>query len=194
MLNAIKFTQAFTSSFIILFIALIGISITGLSAKDLALSDELYSWSIVVGIIAGIALYGVIYLLTILVFNKFTQMPDLMQKLHYLFRHFTWPQIVIISLMAGLGEELLFRGFIQTHAVSIFNPFIGIVVASLLFGVVHALSKIYILVTFGMGVILGSVYFYLDSLILVIVIHAVYDVLAFAILVKYPHYLGIKQV
>ncbi|MFZ6052812.1 CPBP family intramembrane glutamic endopeptidase [Halocola ammonii] len=43
--------------------------------------------------------------------------------------HLTWPQIVYVSLSAGIGEEILFRGAIQ--------PFLGILITAVIFVAIH---------------------------------------------------------
>lgn len=43
--------------------------------------------------------------------------------------HLTWPQVIYVSLCAGIGEEILFRGALQ--------PFLGIVLTALIFVAIH---------------------------------------------------------
>jgi membrane protease YdiL (CAAX protease family) len=45
--------------------------------------------------------------------------------------------VLAISLGPGFGEELLFRGYIQTRLVERHSPLVGIIVTSLLFGLMH---------------------------------------------------------
>jgi len=75
--------------------------------------------------------------------------------------------IVIISCLAGVAEELLFRGVIQTK--------LGIVVASVAFGVVHFVSFPYVVVVTAIGLFVGAVYKATGSLLVVIQLHAFYD-------------------
>lgn len=63
--------------------------------------------------------------------------------------------IVLVSAMSGMGEEILFRGWLQTEA--------GIVVASVLFGIIHIWGKEgipYGLYAIGMGFVLGGLFEY----------------------------------
>jgi hypothetical protein len=83
--------------------------------------------------------------------------------------------VAFISIMAGLGEEFFFRGALQTMAIDWLGPVVGILVASLIFGALHALTPAYFVVASLMGIYLGTIYYVTGSLILVILIHAVYD-------------------
>jgi membrane protease YdiL (CAAX protease family) len=92
-----------------------------------------------------------------------------------LFEHVRMWHIVVISMLAGLGEELLFRGVLQ--------PLIGLPLASLIFGAVHVGGRTFI----GYGVwaaCIGAVFGWLmmvtGGLLAPIVAHAVYDMLALA--------------
>ncbi|WP_158681711.1 CPBP family intramembrane glutamic endopeptidase [Microbulbifer pacificus] len=115
------------------------------------------------------------------------------EKLHRVFRHLTWWQIGALALAAGICEELLFRGFLQPWVTSVSTPILGLLVASVVFGLLHYASFIYFAITAVMGVILGAVYWWSESLIAVVVWHGVYDFMALAVLAKYPHLLGLQR-
>jgi uncharacterized protein len=92
-----------------------------------------------------------------------------------LFEHVRVWHIVVISVLAGLGEELLFRGVLQ--------PLIGLPLASLVFGAVHVGGRGFV----GYGVwaaCIGALFGWLmvetGGLLAPIVAHAVYDALALA--------------
>ena len=111
--------------------------------------------------------------------------------LHQLFKHFTWTHIIIISVLAGIGEEVLIRGALQSFLVSSSSPLIGIIVTSFIFGLLHCVTKIYVLVTFLLGLVFAVVFYITDSMILVMLGHVVYDIFAFSMIVKFPHKLGL---
>ena len=81
-----------------------------------------------------------------------------------------------ISVLAGLGEEMLFRGVLQEAFTNWFNIWVGVIVASVLFGVLHSITVTYALLAALMGVYLGcvfSVFRYADhNLLAVIITHA----------------------
>jgi len=90
----------------------------------------------------------------------------------------TPPQIVVVSVAAGLGEELFFRGWLQAV--------VGWVPASLAFGVAHiagARMLAFGVWATGMGLVLGGLALATGGLLAPVTAHACYDVLAF-------HYLG----
>jgi hypothetical protein len=91
--------------------------------------------------------------------------------------------LAVISLFAGVGEELLFRGLIQTALGGWFSPAVGLMGASLLFGLAHPLTTGYAVVTALAGLYLGSLLLASDNLLVPIITHAVYDFLALLYLV-----------
>jgi membrane protease YdiL (CAAX protease family) len=90
--------------------------------------------------------------------------------------------MAILSLVAGLGEELLFRGLVQTAIADMIGEptglWIGLVVASVLFGLAHFLTVGYVLMAALMGGYLGWLWIASDNLFIPIAAHAVYDFLA----------------
>lgn len=144
----------------------------------------------------GAVLGGVVYLLMFSVsaspLLRMNSIQSLLSMLHNLFKNFTWPQIIVVSLLAGVGEEILIRGGLQSILVGLTSPFVGMLLASLIFGVMHFLSKIYVLITFVIGFVFALVFYLTDSMLLVMVAHTVYDIFAFAMIVKFPHMLGLE--
>ena len=82
-----------------------------------------------------------------------------------------WWQINTVSIAAGVGEEMLFRGVLQA--------WLGLWITSLLFGLAHAMNATYFLVTVGVGLYFGALYEWSGNLWTPIIAHAVYDVVAF---------------
>jgi hypothetical protein len=101
--------------------------------------------------------------------------------------------LALISLFAGVGEELLFRGLIQTALGAWFSPAVGLVAASLLFGLAHPLTPVYAVVTALAGVYLGGLFLACDNLLVPIVTHAVYDFLALLYLLRRYRVAGATQ-
>lgn len=93
-------------------------------------------------------------------------------------------QFGMIALLAGVGEELLFRGVIQTKLSDWTSPVAGLVAASLLFGAAHALSRLYFLLATVIGLYLGWFAQHYGELVTPIVAHSVYDFLALLYLGK----------
>jgi membrane protease YdiL (CAAX protease family) len=75
--------------------------------------------------------------------------------------------IFLISLWAGLAEELLFRGVIQARW--------GLLPASILFGVLHFVTPAYALLAAVVGLYIGLLHHFFQSLLIPIQLHAIYD-------------------
>ncbi len=86
--------------------------------------------------------------------------------------------LAVISLLAGVGEEMMFRGVIQTQ--------FGIVIASIVFGLMHFVSVGYVVVTIIMGFYIGLIYEAGESLLIPIHLHFIYD---FAALIYLKYYM-----
>ncbi|MCA1779289.1 MAG: CPBP family intramembrane metalloprotease [Xanthomonadaceae bacterium] len=83
--------------------------------------------------------------------------------------------IFAVALMAGVGEELLFRGVIQAGVEELFGPIAALAIASLLFGLAHALTAAYFVLTCLMGLYLGWLYQVTGNLLVPIAVHFLYD-------------------
>jgi membrane protease YdiL (CAAX protease family) len=87
-------------------------------------------------------------------------------------------QLLLLAILAGIGEELLFRGLIQTWlSQRVPNP-VSILVASVLFGLVHFATSTYAMVAGVMGLYLGVLFVLQGNLFAPIVTHALYDLVA----------------
>ena len=96
------------------------------------------------------------------------------------------PDLALVSVAAGVGEEMLFRGVIQGALSRLLGPGLGIALASLLFGLLHPISPSYMVLTALLGGYLGLVWVGTGNLLTVIVAHAVYDFVALMLLIE-PH-------
>ena len=97
-------------------------------------------------------------------------------------------ELAVISLAAGVGEELLFRGFIQNGIASWFGSTWGalfaLAVASLLFGFAHSISSAYVIAATLVGLYLGSLALSFGNIWVPMATHSVYDFLALVYLVR----------
>lgn len=145
------------------------------------------------GVVGALATYVFLLLLT----RNSRLFPDdlssQMQALYNFAVSFRWPVLVTLSILAGVGEELLFRGALQGWLLQYTGPWTAVLAASVLFGLVHYVSFTYFVVATGLGLVLGAVYQLSGSLELVMVWHAVYDMLALYCLLTYPHWFGVNR-
>lgn len=76
-------------------------------------------------------------------------------------------EAVLLSAMAGLSEEVFFRGVLQAE--------IGLPLASLIFGFLHPINPAYVIWAVLLGAYLGGAYLLTDSLLVPILIHGLLD-------------------
>ncbi len=79
----------------------------------------------------------------------------------------SWWQLLLIAAMAGLSEEVLFRGVVQME--------LGLVAASVLFGLCHPLGAGYVVYAALLGLYLGLVAKLTGGLAAPVTAHAFYD-------------------
>ncbi len=72
---------------------------------------------------------------------------DIESVLVPLFGDLGWPEILLLAILAGLSEEIFFRGVLQQE--------IGLWFASLAFGLLHAVSVPYVIWASAIGLYLG---------------------------------------
>ncbi|HRQ66251.1 MAG TPA: CPBP family intramembrane metalloprotease [Xanthomonadaceae bacterium] len=92
-----------------------------------------------------------------------------------LFRNAPPGALVAVALMAGIGEELLFRGVIQAALEGWLGPLAGLLLASLLFGLAHFVTVGYLVLACLMGLYFGLLYQWTGNLLVPILVHALYD-------------------
>ena len=86
--------------------------------------------------------------------------------------------VVTVAALAGLGEELLFRGVLQGWLAGLAGPWLAVGVAALVFGLAHYLSWAYFVLATAMGLYLGALYQLSGDLLLPTLVHALYDWIA----------------
>ncbi len=84
---------------------------------------------------------------------------------------------LLFGLLAGIPEEILFRGAMQ--------PAWGLLLASVIFGALHAISFAYFLYATCAGLLLGGLALWRDGLWAPIAAHTVIDALMFLLLMRH---------
>jgi membrane protease YdiL (CAAX protease family) len=102
-----------------------------------------------------------------------------------LFQTWAWWQLLLISILAGLGEELLFRGVIQGNLTRWLGLLPGLILASLLFGACHPMTLSYLMITTLIGVYLGTLWIVTGNLLAPVITHALYDFVALIYFLRY---------
>jgi uncharacterized protein len=101
-----------------------------------------------------------------------------------LFRRCTLVDLAAISLLAGFGEEMLFRGFLQDVFKRWLDLWAALALASVLFGLLHLITPTYAVMATLMGAYLGWLYARSGNLLVAVITHTLYDFFALAYLVR----------
>lgn len=96
----------------------------------------------------------------------------------YLFGNLNLIALFYVSLLAGFGEEFLFRGLIQFHLSSFIGQVPSLFIVSILFGLAHLITPGYAIITTIYGFYLGFLEIYFENLLSPVVSHAFYDFIA----------------
>ncbi len=92
-------------------------------------------------------------------------------------------ELIVISICAGIGEELLFRGWlmywIMQGADIVIPPevvlAVALLVSSIVFGLFHPITPLYVVLATFMGLYFGALVLLTGNLLIPIVAHATYD-------------------
>lgn len=90
-------------------------------------------------------------------------------------------ELIAISIAAGVGEELLIRGWLMGWLIGSLDTAtpltigIGLVASSLAFGLMHPVTPTYIVLATLIGMYLGAMVIVSGNLLIPIAAHAVYD-------------------
>ncbi|MEM9706169.1 MAG: CPBP family intramembrane glutamic endopeptidase [Pseudomonadota bacterium] len=93
---------------------------------------------------------------------------------------FTWLRIICMATIAGVGEEILFRGAIQPWFATLMPMAFALILSNVIFGALHWRTIIYAVVAGVVGLYLGALALLTGGLIAPIITHTVYDILALA--------------
>ncbi|MEP3051328.1 MAG: CPBP family intramembrane glutamic endopeptidase [Erythrobacter sp.] len=143
---------------------------------------------IAIGLGLGFGMIAVAFV----VFQYLTNLSEKLVRLQaknfaFLEKQLPLPAIVFISICAGVGEEAIFRGGLQT-ILSDFTPLpVAIILSSIVFALIHFAKPVVAFLILLIGVIFGIFYVWTGSLLAVMIGHAVYDVYALWFLQKEMH-------
>jgi uncharacterized protein len=171
-----------------------GLAIFALSlgwAFDLApMGSYHWSWAdLGWGAVATIPPLVILGLCLYLPWEPFRQILRLLgQTILPLFRQCGLFEIAVISFLAGLGEEMLFRSIVQKGLAEWigghYGPAIGLAAATLVFGMLHGITLTYAVIAGVIGLYLGLIWLYAGNLLVPITAHALYDFLAIVVMTK----------
>jgi len=89
--------------------------------------------------------------------------------------------LIFACITAGVTEELLFRGYLQTRLEKLFgNAWMGILISALLFGLMHAgwESLLHIIVPLWIGLVYAFFYYKYRNIKILILLHIFWDLIS----------------
>lgn len=139
--------------------------------------DMRFTWAMVGwGIAASLPPLAVAWLLYQVPRGPLARLREIVQRtIVPWFARCGWLHLLVLSLAAGLGEELLFRGLIQRGLAGWLPDWVALVLASVLFGLAHPITRTYIVLAGAIGGYLGWTWMVSGNLVVPIVAHAAYD-------------------
>lgn len=144
----------------------------------------LIGWGILWGAVAALPAAGLVWLLQFVDLKIIRQMREVSQsQLEPLLRDLSWPEIISLGLAAGVGEEMLFRGWLMAWLAGPVDDWqlpgiaVAIVASAIVFGIAHPVNSAYIVFATCMGLYMGVLLAVTHNLLVPITAHALYDVI-----------------
>ena len=143
-----------------------------------------------------IRLAGALIALAAVLFRGFPRIGERLVRLQapgfaFFGRRLSLPMIVLISVGAGVGEEALFRGGLQTLIGDHLGVAAAILLSSAAFAAIHLARPVITALLLVIGAIFGVFYWQTGSLLAAMIGHALYDIWALRYLHREMHRLGL---
>lgn len=145
--------------------------------------------ALVIGLVLAAPVIGGVILLTDKTTRRFRELRRDFEHVVRLFENSTILDLLFVSLLAGICEEALFRGFLQNWLLT-WGEGRAVIVTALVFGLAHAISLQYFFFATLISVYLSLTYIYTGALVAPVALHAAYD---FAMLVYGTRYWAGRQ-
>jgi uncharacterized protein len=146
-----------------------------------------WSWSDVGwGCLAAMPPLLVIWLIDLFPIGPLRKVKDISdQFLRPLLKDCRLPDFFILATLAGFCEELLFRGWLQPMLSQYVDLPYSILITGIIFGLCHFITVTYVIIAFLISVYLSWLLVWSDNLLVPMVTHGVYDLIAL-IVVMWP--------
>ena len=150
--------------------------------RENSLKKPVWTW----GLIAAISIILLLHFGFSLTFRIYEFQPEIFKTSRYLNdmpAWMSWPIIIMASMVAGICEEMGFRGYMQKPLEQKYGPMIGISVTSLVFVVVHlhqAWASGVLLGIFIISFMIGLLAYSTNSLLPGIIAHVSFDIINFS--------------
>ena len=166
---------------------LLAATLAWLLGTDLVAGIQLQPLSLAIGLAASLPMFAILPL------TARSEIP-LLAKIREVMDEHLLPwlspcrlvDLAVLASLAGIAEELLFRAFLQAAIGDWLGPIWGLVIASVIFGVVHWITPGYALLACIAGFYLGGVWLATGGNTLAVMLaHGIYDFGALLILLKW---------
>lgn len=149
--------------------------LVGVQPADLALDSR----AVLLGIAGTAPLVGFYFLASWLPLGPLRRIQTLLiSTLGRPLSQCRWHELALLACLAGVCEELLFRGVLQPWFSQLGEP-VGWIKTNVLFGLAHAVTPTYFVLAGGIGVYFSGLQALADSLVAPIIAHTLYDWFAF---------------
>ena len=142
--------------------------------------------ALLIGVVATLPLLLIFMTIQHLPYPSVKQIKQLLEStLGLNLERLHWTDLMVLALIAGFSEELLFRGFLQPWLEQ-WGVSVGLIGSNLIFGLVHAVTPLYAIFATLTGLYLGLSMDYQGerNLLIPIVIHSLYDFVAFLVILR----------
>ncbi len=166
---------------------LVALILGGLANINPFASLQFSSTALVLGVIGTLPLFLMFLALEKLQGDSIVNIRKLLlQTLGANLHRYHWSDLLTLAAIAGISEELLFRGVLQPMMESFFGLTAGLIGSNIIFGLVHAVTPLYAIMATIVGIYLSLSMDYSGerNILTPIVIHGLYDFLAFIALMK----------
>jgi membrane protease YdiL (CAAX protease family) len=160
-----------------------GVIVAALAGIDLKGQLGVSSGAVIRGLLACLPMLLMLLVLYHVKWKPLTELREEVERIvGELFGGSSWLELALVSIAAGVGEEILFRGVLQPLAIHWLSFWPGFILVAILFGLAHAMTKIYFIMAAVIGIYFGWLAMRDNNLVAPIVTHAVYDFLALVII------------
>lgn len=144
-------------------------------------------WALLYGLLGTVPLFMLFIGLQKMPANSVNAIRQLLLKtLGPTLHRYQWTDLLLLGAVAGISEELLFRGVIQPWMEAQWGVTAGLLASNVLFGLAHAVTPLYAVLAALVGIYLSLSmdYGFERNLLTPIIIHGLYDFLAFFMLMR----------
>ena len=150
--------------------------------RQIKLKRPVWIW----GLLAAFSIVLLLHWGFSLTFRIYEFQPEIFKTARYLSDYpswMAWSVIIMASLVAGICEEVGFRGYMQKPLEQKFGPIVGISIASFMFVIVHlhqAWASGILPAIFAISFAIGYLAYATNSLLLGIIAHFSFDIINFS--------------